>query len=61
LGVGFFIGQDENSRILLFAAATIRYESTENFMMLFGFFFEIMVIPPKTILTDDQRALGYAI
>jgi len=41
--------------------STIEHESAENFMILFDFFFEIMGQIPQTILTDDQRALGYAI
>ena len=28
LGVGFFVGQDENSRIVIFAVCTISHETT---------------------------------
>lgn len=39
LGVGFFVGQDENTRIALFAMCTIATENTDNFKKLFCFFF----------------------
>ena len=39
LGVGFFVGQDENSRIVLFAVSTIKHETSENFCLLFEYFF----------------------
>lgn len=39
LGVGFFVGQDENSRIVVFAVSTIQHETSENFQKLFSFFF----------------------
>ena len=39
LGVGFFVGQDENSRIVLFAVSTIKHEPSENFCLLFEYFF----------------------
>jgi hypothetical protein len=42
LGVGFFVGQDENTRIVLFGMCTIARETTEYFMKLFSFFFEVM-------------------
>lgn len=58
LGVGFFVGQDENTRITLFAMCTIATENTENFKRLLTFFFECMGNRiPETILTDDQKAL----
>ena len=28
LGVGFFVGQDENSRIVIFAVCTVSHETT---------------------------------
>ena len=39
LGVGFFVGQDENTRIVLFAMCTIANECSEDFKQLFGYFF----------------------
>jgi hypothetical protein len=39
LGVGFFVGTDENSRIVIFAVSTIRHETADNFQILFEFFF----------------------
>ena len=39
LGVGFFVGQDENFRIVLFGMCTIVKESSENFKKLFAYFF----------------------
>ena len=62
LGVGFFVGQDENTRIVLFGMCTIARETTEYFMKLFSFFFEVMEERiPETILTDDQRTIGLAL
>jgi hypothetical protein len=62
IGVGFFVGQDENTRITLFGLCTIRSETSENFMRLFAFFFELMGNNiPESIVTDDQRAIGYAL
>ncbi len=60
-GIGFFIGMDENSRILLYGVAVIQHESSDHFYMLFEFFFEMMCSVPQTILTDDQRAIGNAL
>lgn len=39
LGTGFFVGQDENTRIVLFSMCTIDTESTEDFKVLFSYFF----------------------
>lgn len=39
IGVGFFVGQDENTRIILFGMSTISYETSENFQIMFEFFF----------------------
>lgn len=61
LGVGFFVGLDQNTRITLYALSTIEQETSDNFYILFDFFFEVMEHPPQTIITDDQKALGYAI
>lgn len=62
LGVGFFVGQDENTRIVLFAMNTIADETSVNFLKLFEFFLQIMKNnPPMTILTDDQKAIGTAL
>lgn len=62
LGVGFFVGQDENTRIVLFGMCTIAHETTDNFAKLFSFFFEVMEERiPKTVLTDDQRTMGTAL
>lgn len=62
IGVGFFVGQDENTRITLFAMCTIATETTDNFKRLFAFFFECMGgRVPQTILTDDQRAMVSAL
>jgi hypothetical protein len=60
-GMGFFIGSDENSRILLYGMAVITQETSDNFYILFEFFFDMMVLIPESILTDDQRALGNAL
>jgi hypothetical protein len=38
-GMGFFIGSDENSRILLYGMAVITQETSDNFYILFEFFF----------------------
>jgi hypothetical protein len=62
IGVGFFVGQDENTRITLFGLCTIRSETSENFMRLFSFFFELMGNQiPESIVTDDQKAIGGAL
>ena len=58
LGVGFFVGQDENTRIIIFGLCTITVESSENFKTAFSFFFDCMDNHiPETILTDEQHAL----
>lgn len=46
LGVGFFVGQDENTRIILFGLSTILHESADNFVILFNFFFEMVACMP---------------
>ncbi len=47
---------------MLYGMCTISHETTENFIKLFTFFFEVMEERmPKTILTDDQRTLGTAL
>lgn len=61
LGVGFFVGQDQNSRIVIFSVSTIRNQTSECFQILFQFFFEIVTYIPETILTDDQKAIGIAL
>lgn len=61
VGVGFFVGQDTNVRILLFGFSIIRVETKENFVELFQFFFEIMEYLPRSIITDDQIALRNAL
>lgn len=61
VGVGFFVGQDENIRITLFGLCTIRSENTENFMKLFSFFFDLVGGIPESIVTDDQKAIGFAL
>lgn len=60
-GVGFFVGHDGNSRIVLYGVSTIDKETSENFQILFDFFFDIMGHLPQTILTDDQKTIGYAL
>ena len=39
IGIGFFVGQDENFRIVLFGLCMIRSETTSSFKELFSFFF----------------------
>lgn len=62
VGVGFFVGQDENTRIVLFGMCTIVNECSEDFRLVFGYFFDMMRCQvPQTILTDDQGALVSAL
>lgn len=59
--VGIFITQNNNLNIEPVAFAIMDDESKDSFMRVFTEFFYLMKSPPHIIITDEQKAMKFAL